>query len=71
MTFEDKYGPYPDSKPEWERDAYRERREIWNAAIAEERASIIDWLAHRCSYCPPCGVCIYCRVAATIRAREP
>ena len=27
---------------------------------------VIEWLEHRCDYGPPCGKCIYCRIARTI-----
>jgi hypothetical protein len=35
------------------------------------RQEVIDWLAHRCDYAPPCGKCAYCRVANAIQAWSP
>ena len=40
-------------------------------AVEAFRERALDWLAHRCEYAPPCGICKYCLVAAAIRALEP
>lgn len=34
------------------------------------RASILDWLAHRCDRAPVCGNCTYCRIASFVRSVE-
>ena len=45
------------------------RQEVLKARAAQ-REAIIDWLAHRCQYGPPCGRCAYCRVATFIRSQR-
>ena len=41
------------------------------ARVAEERGEIMEWLAHRCDYGPPCNRCTYCSVRRWIGARAP